>query len=375
MRLLVTSILIVFVTVQVLPQKNEIERIYVMEIVKKNPKSVYLDDYCSKIEFVPLDEVNNAPVGIIVRLEACERFIYVLDHTKTLTIFTHEGTLINQLTPQGKGPGEIGQIRLFHILEELNKLIVYDDSNRKLIFFDLSGNFISEHRFGFSIDAMSNIDKRTTVLFTDGRSNSSEIPGHLISLMDTDKLEIYNTFNLNTKQQTPNSISFLKSRMARINGDVILQVPFCDTLFEINQQGYNAKYIFELEGTGLKPHMMKDQRTRRNAAQYTTQCSIPYMTSAFLIFKVDYQGKPTIIIKDQYTKKWNFITAPDYMKPGLKYRGIKGVTLPPLFCNADYYYSSISALDFKRKFSTKYPALTEKIDEEDNPVLVRGIIK
>jgi len=256
-----------------------------------------------------------------------------------------------------------------------NRVIIYDDAQRKLMFFDTKGEFILEHRFDFSIDGLSHLNEQTILLLTDERYNVSESGGHILSYVDLNGFEVNTTMEIQASNQLKHAVSSLSSKMVRIGSEVILQIPFCDTLFQVSQGSYSPKYVFNLKGTGLKPAMMKDQISRRNVAPYTTQCSTPYETSQFLLFRVDYKSEAKIILQDKRTKTWKLLEAMEYSKPGLRLRGVDQVAFTPMFCSMDYYYSFIEAIDFKTHFSEAYPKLAEQIDIDDNPIIVRAKLK
>ena len=176
-------------------------------------------------------------------------------------------------------------------------------------------------------------------------------------------------------QQLESSVSYIRPNIAKDNNDIILQIPFCDTLFQIKKDSYSPKYILKLKNTGLKPEMMKSQELRRDVARFTTQFSTPYETKKFLLFRVDYKGDPKIIIQDKSTNTWELLDAPLNKKPGFRVRGVDEVSFTPMFCTDDYYYSFIDAIDFKEYFSEIYPDIVKSINDEDNPVIVRAKVK
>jgi len=78
-------------------------------------------------------------------------FIYFQDGDFFLK-FTPEGDFVKDLAHRGQGPGEV-QVLRYHIQGE--SINVYDSRSRKIVFYDLDGNFLREFRpeqhFGMSM--------------------------------------------------------------------------------------------------------------------------------------------------------------------------------------------------------------------------------
>lgn len=365
----------IFISLISFSQNIEVSHVEVMKIVKQKPIKLYFDEYSTDIEFIPLKSIEKSAIGIVVNIEVDDEHIYVLDHTKTLTIYNLDGSYVNKLKSSGNGPGEFAHLGIHHLIEDIGNLVVYDDAQRKLLFYNTDGEFEKEHKFNFSIDAISHLDKNTLILLSDGIYNVTDTPGHIISFIDIEKMEVIEKLHLLTRQHPKSAVSYVKPRFIRNKNEVILQLPFCDTLFQITKGSYVPKFIFQTKGTSLKPEMLKDQRSRRDIARYTTQFSTPYETDRFLQFRVDYKAKAKIISKDKKTGKWSLLDAPEYKKPGFRIRGVDAVTFTPKFCNSEYYYSFIEAIDFKTNFSNLYPALSRNVNAEDNPLIVRAKIE
>lgn len=147
------------------------------DTVKVNPRNQTkgnqeLIDHIEHIYALKLS--NKELIAEVSKIKFSETHIYILDEIRqTLFVFTNDGSLVKVLNDSGNGPGEFGKLTDFTFDHQTNQLIVLDNNNRKLLFYDSLGRFKEENRFSFHA---RNLDKseETIVLYNDFNERLSD---------------------------------------------------------------------------------------------------------------------------------------------------------------------------------------------------------
>jgi hypothetical protein len=126
------------------PSNNSVPSIPVgINDVQMGVASAYLSDY----EIVPLETNDSSLIKYIDKLVLFRERMYVLDCSQnTVLIFSKKGKFVTKISRIGKGPGEYEQIMDFCIDSLENKIIVHSDRPYKIMYFNMEGKFIDEHK-------------------------------------------------------------------------------------------------------------------------------------------------------------------------------------------------------------------------------------
>ena len=119
-------------------------------------KSLFIDDLVDEVEYLPLQTTTESLIGTVDKVEITDSLIFILDAGKALFIFDHKGNFINKIARQGKGPGEYIKMLDFNYCKRDSSLMICD-INRKVLKFDVNGNFISSWRHSFQVDKIVNL--------------------------------------------------------------------------------------------------------------------------------------------------------------------------------------------------------------------------
>jgi hypothetical protein len=122
----------------------------------------------SKIRFIPLETMDGAYIGAIDKIVVTENRFYVLDafSAEGVFIYNWDGTLVNKIKSKGKGPREYGNISGLEFDPYNNELVLVDVRLKKVIRYDIDGNYLSENFFEFGPRSIGFIDKNTYVIET-----------------------------------------------------------------------------------------------------------------------------------------------------------------------------------------------------------------
>lgn len=130
-----------------------------------------LSDFVDSVKWIPLELTQECIIGKISQVYFLDSLILVVD-TKagTLLFFDMNGKYRNKIDRRGKGPGEYATIRHALYDFERNRIMVYDDILRKLIYYRMDGTMIKEiqnFNEGYVIRDLVNLPDGRFLCYTD----------------------------------------------------------------------------------------------------------------------------------------------------------------------------------------------------------------
>ena len=118
------------------------------EVVFDDKNTINIDSVIANYRFVRLDSTDNFPIGELWQTLITDDHIILVDklHSKSVFIFDKTGKNKAIIHRQGRGPQEY--ISLFHVTltPDRQKIAIVDDLGKKVVFFDLAGNFIESKK-------------------------------------------------------------------------------------------------------------------------------------------------------------------------------------------------------------------------------------
>lgn len=106
-------------------------------------------DIVEKISFLPIKEQRDFLFSSIDKIIIKGDYIFILDKlmSKSLLCFSKTGDFINRIGNIGQGPGEYIRLWDFDVTDDF--IFLYDRNQKKMLQFDLRGNFITEKKTSF----------------------------------------------------------------------------------------------------------------------------------------------------------------------------------------------------------------------------------
>ena len=140
---------------------GEVECLFVdIDPSRKTMDSIIFKDR----EVIFLDNENpESLIRSIYAIDIYEDIIYVYDKlSANLLAFSRDGTFLSKIGGKGGGPGEYIRMNAFCIDRENEEIIISTDTPNKIMFFSLSGKFITETD---TDDSLSEIVKKGNKLY------------------------------------------------------------------------------------------------------------------------------------------------------------------------------------------------------------------
>lgn len=108
-------------------------------------KDVKVSEFIEKVEFIPLESTMESWFGSGTDFSVGEKYILALDYKRRRTVlFDLQGNFIRTIGKQGKGPGELMEVREITMGPKEEFVFIYDVAQRKLVKYDVNGDFIKE---------------------------------------------------------------------------------------------------------------------------------------------------------------------------------------------------------------------------------------
>jgi hypothetical protein len=164
-------VLLLLVSLTSFSQPKSKPKVYELPAKTWPTQAVTMDNVVASIRFVPLETTPSCLVGEINGLCLTDKGIYILTRDMKLLCFDLSGKFIWSINRKGEGPGEYVNLRGFTVTDK--ELVLMDSRGKKLIFFSLDGKYIREINkitTGFNIAYLGN--ERLAMGY--GRANTSQ---------------------------------------------------------------------------------------------------------------------------------------------------------------------------------------------------------
>lgn len=132
-----------------------------------NLEKVYLSDFASKINYIPLENNIDFPIGGVVTrayIDFSDDYIIDSDGMRCI-LYNSKGVFIRPIGRIGRGPGEYGGVT--NVFIRGNKIFVHDYLNDDLLEYSVDGSFIDRHDSGFKPKGILMVDYRNAYLLND----------------------------------------------------------------------------------------------------------------------------------------------------------------------------------------------------------------
>ena len=352
------------------------------------------------IQYIPLETNNNSLIGRIDKMIFHNGRFYLLDSRVALSvfIFNEDGSHYRTIKNVGRGPQEYLSLKNMTIDKYNDELVLYDRNDGLLHYYDLDGNFKKKERCGVRFDDIVRINKEDFLVCLAGDWNI-HIPSvenyYFIIGNPSGKVDITGEleqtgeikqrgFYLDNFDRKPPSSSITQTH---IYGDgILLSVPFSNRIYYISPSGkvsLRYQFIFE-NGSPQIYRNIRDSRDIQNFHKEMSARKIEYLlghkieeTDNYLLVRMTTSGEPIRHFIYYKNAKMSFITTKEFIPS----RTLSSMS--PEFTDGNSFYSFTTYTTIKdhakgeAQFpdNWKMPEVLDKVDESDNPILIRFTLK
>jgi len=108
-------------------------------------ESLKMSEFIDSVKFVILEETDESLLMYIRKIFFTPEYIIVVDAgAGAVFFFNLDGKYVRKISERGRGPGEYTALSSCMFDEQKQQLIIYDSKAKKMIFYDLLGNFLRE---------------------------------------------------------------------------------------------------------------------------------------------------------------------------------------------------------------------------------------
>lgn len=340
--------------------------------------SLTLSDFAEDIEFVPLETTDECLLGEnLMNLVVTSQDIIVYDLGGCYR-FNRQGKFLNRIGSQGNGPGEY--IRALYItVDTLNRWVYMGDYNKKkFVKYDYTGKHLADLKTEGV--GMNNFLYRPEFLLMENDHYLFEKKGKRFSLALYSEKEkkIISRMSCDYKADIP-AMSICNPIAYHHQEHTYLKDFWCDTIYRMTDAFHLKPYIYIDKGKFI--HRTEDDKAltggRQTARDFLVLSVRDLGESDRYIFIGTDKGRMFYDKKEKKafaggTLKKPFISAKDdlYGSPGLIGIDINGNEIYSHRFAHELIESKKGSHSIKDSRYDAYLKMIEKLDEEDNPVIM-----
>ena len=362
---------------------GDLSRMDRVEIKDQRKSSV--DSIIEKIDYIKLGKTGDVLVGQVTHLLFTPDHIIVgdADQAKAIFIFDRAGNSQAVISRLGRGPQEYMSLRTIFLTPDQQAIGIVDNSMKKLLYFDLQGNFIKKQDLPFSCNGIEFLDDKTMLLVSDGWADKSPVlesypnKNDLLFFTDTtlqiQKSAIANPFDVTKFHYAP-------VYKKRFDDRIYVGKALGDTIYQVTADEIFPRYWIDMTAVDGVANLGKDMSTEKIAQIMNNAPHFPgnFYTETddyVMFFLSDKQRKVCPILFNKSTKKSYNIDFHSQTALGSE------VLNTALFSDKNQFISVIPAFQFLTYCPDDVPGIElrneikEGLTDEDNPVLLFYTLK
>ena len=356
---------------------GDLSRMDRVEIKDQRKSSV--DSIVEKIDYVKLSKTGDVLIGQVTDLLFTPDHIIVGDarQAKAVFIFDRAGNSQAVISRLGRGPQEYQDVSTIFLTPDQQTIGIVDNSMKKLLYFDLQGNFIKKQDLPFSCNGIEYLDDKTMMLASDGWADKSPAlesypnKNDLLFFTDTtlqiQSSAIANPFDVNIF----NHVAFHKKRF---DDRIYVGKGFGDTIYQVTADEIFPRYWIDMTAVDGVANFGKDMSSEKVAqimdSKPTFAGNLYVESDDYALFSVSKMG---FVLFNKHTKKTYNINN----------RSLTALCLYVLFSEFSHKNQFVSVVPAFRflTFCPDVPGIElwneikEGLTDDDNPVLLFYTLK
>lgn len=254
------------------------------------------------IDYIPLETNDASLFGNIHKLIVSDSCVYIIDYQQTILKFGTDGSFINRISKQGRGPEEYGDSFDFAIDPDSQDLYICSIGDKKIYSYTNQGSFLN--CFPLPESTFSIMFDNGTILCH--RPNSRGDIESCLVMVDKKGNVVEKFPNVyKYKKEANTGFEFLKEIIwFRFKNNLYIKDIHSDTVFLFNNKQFIPQFILNHGGKTISPEARKqfdtDQKFLDLGAKYAVEIDVwrlgDYVISGFMynnklyIYASDFNG-------------------------------------------------------------------------------------
>ena len=346
----------------------------------KDQRKISVDSIVEKIDYVKLGETGDVLIGKVTDLLITPDHIIVGDtrQAKAVFIFDRAGNSQAVISRLGRGPQEYMDLSTIFLTSDQQAIGIVDNSMKKLLYFDLQGNFIKKQDLPFSCNGIEFLDDKTMMLVSNGWADTypalESYPNKNDLLFFTDTtLRIQSSAIVNPFDVT--KFHYAPVYKKKFDDRIYVGKAFGDTIYQVTSDEIFPRYWIDMTAIDGVANFGKDASNEKiDQARSTFAGNLYVESDDYAMFLLaDKQRKVCPILFNKSTKKSYNIDFCSQTALGME-------VLSAEFSDKNQFISVIPAFQFLT-FCPDVPGvelrneIKEGLTDEDNPVLLFYTLK
>lgn len=320
-------------------------------------------------QFIPLETNDNCLISNITDIEITNNYIYINDNRNKLLVFDLSGKFIKQIGNYGNGPGEYKVISNFHIDIDKQTMIIADGGQSRIIKYNLKNDKHISTKKIFSFIDCEWLSDGNIAWYSSRGFESVDKKQYYIKITNQNFEESKLLFPMDFIIQYP---IFLGSFFYKLNSKCYFNLPHIPEIYEVSSQKITSMYQLDLDNHKFAPQewIKGEGREDYSIIVNTDYVSAQNVKETDSYISISYFAKGANGYLGFYNKK----TGDSYKNSLSEFIRNTGLTDTGVIINTykNYFIIALNSSVLKRNPNSKIPELksiSEKINEEDNPVI------
>ena len=345
----------------------------------KEQRKIMVDSIVEKIDYVKLGETGDVLIGKVTDLLITPDHIIVGDtrQAKAVFIFDRAGNSQAVISRLGRGPQEYVDLRTIFLTPDQQAIGIVDNSMKKLLYFDLQGNFIKKQDLPFSCNGIEFLDDKTMMLVSDGWAdklpaletypNKKDLLFFTDTTLQIQSSAIVNPFDVNKFYYAP-------VYKKKFDDRIYVGKAFGDTIYQVTLDEIFPRYWIDMTAIDGVANFGKDASNEKiDQARSTFDGNLYVESDDYALFFPSKDNIMFPVLFNKNTKKSYNIDIRSQTALGM-------YVLSAEFSDKNQFISVIPAFQFLT-FCPDVPGvelrneIKEGLTDEDNPVLLFYTLK
>ncbi len=362
------------------------------ESILTNKSKVNLSQITDDIEYVRLETDESCLLHSRAEYHITSEYIFV-DNVEYILQFDRNGKFIKQIGKPGRGPGEIGLIRIMSVLDTKKQLVVQTNWARKLYYFSYDGGFLRS----VPVEDVRRIKAipGDRLVYFDGCAYGYE--DYMFALLDTsgDTLDVVkNHYKWENETGRVGTVSYhLFAPFYFYNEKISFKSMHNDSVYHVSGDSIKAEYLIDLGKFQLPQEYRVEVPSSGGFEEFAERskgyrfCSVFEANESLFISSQDYQDDIQYNMIYNRTEGSGRLLVDSSNDPGKIINDIDGgpdfwplgkvndstvymPVLPLNLINKDFRdnLSQKQALDPEKK--AEFLNMLDELNENDNPILI-----